>query len=41
MTLLEHFSRPAVENDEGQTGLVKLYESGFEREVFGMLVQRG
>ncbi len=29
---LEHFSRPAVENEEDQAGLVKLCESGFERE---------
>ncbi len=41
MALLEHFSRPAVENEEDQAGLVKLCESGFEREVCGMLVQRG
>lgn len=41
MTLLEHFSRPAVENEEVQAGLVKFCELGFEREVFGMQVQRG
>ncbi|WP_221410340.1 hypothetical protein [Paraburkholderia dinghuensis] len=41
MTLLEHFSRPAVENEVDQAGLIKLCESGFEREFFGMLVQRG
>ena len=40
-TLLEHFSRPAVENEEDPAGLVKLCESGFEGEVFGLLVQRG
>jgi Tannase and feruloyl esterase len=41
MTLLEHFSGPAVENEVDQAGLIKLCESGFEREFFGMLVQRG
>ncbi|BDB28525.1 very short patch repair endonuclease [Cupriavidus sp. P-10] len=42
MTLLEHFSKPKVAQDVGdQDGLVKLCESGFEREVFTKLVQRG
>jgi hypothetical protein len=41
MTLLEHFSGPAVENEVDQAGLIRLCESGFEREFFGMLVQRG
>ncbi|CAH34546.1 hypothetical protein D0U02_00470 [Burkholderia pseudomallei] len=41
MTLLEHFSGPAVENEVDQAGLIKLCESGFEREFFGMLVERG
>lgn len=35
MTLLEQFSRPVVENEEGQAGLVKSCESSFEREVLG------
>jgi hypothetical protein len=41
MTLLEHSSRPAVENEVDQAELIKPRESGFEREVFGMQVQRG
>lgn len=42
MTLLEHFSKPKVVHEaEDQDGLIKLCESGFEREVFTMLVQRG
>ncbi|MGM3277573.1 AAA domain-containing protein [Ralstonia sp. 24A2] len=42
MTLLEHFSKPKVTLDvDAQDGLIKLCESGFEREVFTMLVQRG
>lgn len=41
MSLLEHFSKPKVDNDIDQDGLIKLCESGFEREVFTMLVKRG
>jgi len=42
MTLLEHFSKPKVTQEvDDQEGLIKLCESGFEREVFTMLVQRG
>lgn len=42
MTLLEHFSTPKVVHEvDDQEGLIKLCESGFEREVFTMLVQRG
>ncbi|SPA56680.1 DUF559 domain-containing protein [Cupriavidus taiwanensis] len=41
MTLLEHFSKPKVAQDvDDQGNLIKLCESGFEREVFTMLVQR-
>ncbi|MBP0639719.1 AAA domain-containing protein [Cupriavidus sp. AcVe19-6a] len=41
MTLLEHFSKPKVTQEVDQDGLIKLCESGFEREVFTMLIQRG
>ncbi|AQV92656.1 very short patch repair endonuclease [Cupriavidus necator] len=42
MTLLEHFSNPKVpQGEDDQEGLIKLCESGFEREVFTLLVQRG
>ncbi|MGO4813789.1 AAA domain-containing protein [Cupriavidus sp. 2MCAB6] len=42
MTLLEHFSTPKVVHEvDDQEGLIKLCESGFEREVFTMLLQRG
>lgn len=42
MTLLEHFSTPKIVHEgEDQEGLIKLCESGFEREVFTLLVQRG
>lgn len=42
MTLLEHFSKPKVAQEvDDREGLIKLCESGFEREVFMMLVQRG
>ncbi|MBK3780105.1 very short patch repair endonuclease [Paraburkholderia aspalathi] len=41
MSLLEHFSRPAVEQEVDDGGLIRLCESGFEREVFTMLVSRG
>jgi len=42
MTLLEHFNKPKVVQEvDDQEGLIKLCESGFEREVFTMLVQRG
>ncbi|MEX3983690.1 AAA domain-containing protein [Paraburkholderia sp. EG287A] len=41
MSLLEHFSKPAVEQEVDDDGLIKLCESGFEREVFSMLAARG
>lgn len=42
MTLLEHFSNPNVMQEvDDHDGLIKLCESGFEREVFTMLVKRG
>ncbi|MFM0137834.1 AAA domain-containing protein [Caballeronia grimmiae] len=41
LTLLEHFSAPNVAQDVESDGLIKLCESGFEREVFSMLVARG
>lgn len=41
LTLLEHFSKPQIDQQVDQHGLIKLCESGFEREVFTMLVERG
>jgi len=41
MSLLEHFSKPMIESHVDQEGLINLCESGFEREVFTMLVKRG
>lgn len=41
LTLLEHFSKPKIDQQVDQHGLIKLCESGFEREVFTMLVERG
>lgn len=40
-SLLAHFAKPVVEQDVNQEGLIELCESGFEREVFSMLVERG
>ncbi|WP_233236960.1 AAA domain-containing protein [Bordetella sp. LUAb4] len=40
-SLLEHFDKPRVDEAPGQDSLAALCESGFEREVFGMLVQQG
>ncbi len=41
LSLLEHFSNPKIDAEVDQEGLIKLCESGFEREVFTMLIQRG
>lgn len=41
LTLLEHFDRPFVIDKEAAHGLIDLCESGFEREVFTMLTDRG
>jgi very-short-patch-repair endonuclease len=41
LSLLSHFDKPSVEQSVDQEGLIKLCESGFEREVFSMLVQHG
>lgn len=41
LSLLSHFDKPSVEQSVDQEGLLKLCESGFEREVFSMLVQHG
>ncbi|MFC0695603.1 AAA domain-containing protein [Paraburkholderia humisilvae] len=41
LSLLSHFNKPSIEQSIDQEGLIKLCESGFEREVFSMLVQRG
>ena len=41
LSLLSHFNKPSVGQPIDQEGLIKLCESGFEREVFSMLVQRG
>ncbi|WP_346656577.1 AAA domain-containing protein [Pseudomonas sp. SWRI51] len=40
-TLLEYFSKPLTEEQVDQDGLIKLCESGFERQVFTRLVERG
>jgi very-short-patch-repair endonuclease len=41
LSLLEHFSKPAVEQVVAEDGLIKLCESGFEKDVFSMLVRHG
>ena len=41
LTLLEHFDKPFVIDKEASHGLIDLCESGFEREVFTMLTDRG
>ncbi|WP_347556852.1 AAA domain-containing protein [Robbsia sp. KACC 23696] len=40
-TLLQHFAQPEVPQEVDQNGLIALCESGFEREVFSMLVRAG
>lgn len=40
-SLLEYFSKPLVDQDVEQDGLIKLCESGFEEQVFTRLVERG
>lgn len=40
-TLVEYFSKPLVEQEVDQEGLIKLCESGFEKDVFSKLVERG
>lgn len=39
--LLKHFSRPVAPIDADEEGLIKLCESGFERQVFTALTERG
>ncbi len=41
LTLLEHFDKPFVIDKEATHGLIDLCESGFEREVFTMLTDKG
>jgi very-short-patch-repair endonuclease len=41
MSLLEHFRQPMAAQTAGQKGLITLCESGFEREVFTRLAERG
>ena len=41
LSLLEHFDKPFVIDKEATHGLIDLCESGFEREVFTMLTDRG
>lgn len=41
LTLLEHFDKPFVIDKEATQGLISLCESGFEREVFTMLTDKG
>jgi len=40
-TLLAHFSKPMVPSKEEAETLINLCESGFERDVFAQLTQRG
>jgi very-short-patch-repair endonuclease len=40
-TLLEYFSKPLIEEEVDQDGLIQLCESGFEQQVFTRLVERG
>ena len=41
LTMLEHFDKPFVIDKEATHGLIDLCESGFERDVFIMLTDRG
>ena len=41
LTLLQHFDRPFAIDKEASLGLIALCESGFERDVFTMLTDRG
>lgn len=41
LTLIDHFEKPMVEDGVPSENLVALCESGFEREVFGRLVEKG
>lgn len=41
LTMLEHFDKPFVIDKEATHGLIDLCESGFERDVFNMLTDRG
>lgn len=41
LTLLNHFDNPIVEDDAEKTNLLDLCESGFEKEVFSMLTEKG
>ena len=41
LSLLEHFDKPFVIDKEATHGLIDLCESGFERDVFTMLTDRG
>lgn len=40
-SLLEYFSKPLIDQQVEQDGLIKLCESGFEEQVFSRLVERG
>lgn len=40
-SLLEYFHKPVLEQELDQDGLIKLCESGFERDVFSKLIERG
>lgn len=40
-TLLSHFEKPMVQEDTSTLDLSELCESGFERDVFAMLIQHG
>jgi very-short-patch-repair endonuclease len=41
LTLIDHFEKPVVEDGVPSENLVALCESGFEREVFSRLVEKG
>lgn len=41
LTLLSHFEKPIVADDEAAENLIALCESGFEREAFTILTSRG
>ncbi len=41
LTLLSHFDKPLVVDKESAEDLIELCESGFEREVFSVLISRG
>lgn len=41
LTLLSYFNRPMVVDNDDADGLIELCESGFERDVYSMLVAKG